>query len=169
MKSLLLVPVLVGLLAPHDFFVSILTIRHTPTSQTLDLTWQMTAHDIEHALENVALLKLNTPCCRTCIPLDHTDPFTLLVAVVLSAQCTDKKVNEITPLLFAKARTPQQMVKLSVEEIQDIIRPCGLSPEEQGDPWAVTDHPGRARRRGTSAPWKPWRPCPAWATRPPAW
>ncbi len=65
---------------------------------------------------------------RTSIPLDHEDPFTLLVAVVLSAQCTDKKVNEITPLLFAKARTPQQMMKLRVEEIQDIIRPCGLSP-----------------------------------------
>ncbi len=65
---------------------------------------------------------------RTTIPLDHEDPFTLLVAVVLSAQCTDKKVNEITPLLFAKARTPKEMVKLSVVEIQDIIRPCGLSP-----------------------------------------
>ncbi|MBL7940718.1 MAG: endonuclease III [Flavobacteriales bacterium] len=65
---------------------------------------------------------------RTSIPLDHEDPYTLLVAVVLSAQCTDKKVNEITPLLFAKARTPWQMVKLRVEEIQDIIRPCGLSP-----------------------------------------
>lgn len=65
---------------------------------------------------------------RTTIPLDHQDPFTLLVAVVLSAQCTDKKVNEITPLLFAKARTPQQMVKLDVKEIEDIIRPCGLSP-----------------------------------------
>lgn len=64
----------------------------------------------------------------TSIPLDHEDPYTLLVAVLLSAQCTDKKVNEITPLLFAKARTPQQMVKLSVEEIQGIIRPCGLSP-----------------------------------------
>ena len=50
------------------------------------------------------------------------------MAVVLSAQCTDKKVNEITPLLFAKARTPQQMVKLSVQEIEDIIRPCGLAP-----------------------------------------
>lgn len=62
------------------------------------------------------------------IPLDHHDPYTLLVAVVLSAQCTDKKVNEITPLLFAKAHTPQQMVKLSVDEIRDIIRPCGLSP-----------------------------------------
>lgn len=65
---------------------------------------------------------------RTSIPLDHEDPYTLLVAVVLSAQCTDKKVNEITPLLFAKARSPQEMVKLTVEEIQDIIRPCGLSP-----------------------------------------
>ena len=65
---------------------------------------------------------------RTSIPLDHQDPYTLLVAVVLSAQCTDKKVNEITPVLFAKARTPKEMVKLSVEEIQDIIRPCGLSP-----------------------------------------
>lgn len=62
------------------------------------------------------------------IPLDHEDPYTLLVSVVLSAQCTDKKVNEISPLLFAKARTPQQMVKLHVEEIQEIIRPCGLSP-----------------------------------------
>ena len=65
---------------------------------------------------------------RTLIPLDHEDPYTLLVAVVLSAQCTDKKVNEITPLLFAKARTPQQMVKLNVLEIEDIIRPCGLAP-----------------------------------------
>ena len=65
---------------------------------------------------------------RTTIPLDHEDPYTLLVAVVLSAQCTDKKVNEITPLLFAKARTPQQMVRLEVKEIEDIIRPCGLSP-----------------------------------------
>jgi endonuclease-3 len=62
------------------------------------------------------------------IPLDHTDAYTLLVAVVLSAQCTDKKVNEITPLLFAKARTPQRMMQLSVDEIRDIIRPCGLSP-----------------------------------------
>ena len=65
---------------------------------------------------------------RTTIPLDHEDPYTLLVAVVLSAQCTDRKVNEITPLLFAKARTPQRMVKLDVKEIEDIIRPCGLSP-----------------------------------------
>jgi len=65
---------------------------------------------------------------RPSIPLDHKDPYTLLVSVVLSAQCTDKKVNEITPLLFAKADTPQKMVKLEVEEIREIIKPCGLSP-----------------------------------------
>ena len=62
------------------------------------------------------------------IPLDHQDPYTLLVAVVLSAQCTDKKVNEITPLLFAKAPTPEQMAALEVEAIREIIKPCGLSP-----------------------------------------
>lgn len=62
------------------------------------------------------------------VPLDHRDPYTLLVAVVLSAQCTDRKVNEITPLLFAEAHTPQQMVKLPVKHIEDIIRPCGLAP-----------------------------------------
>ena len=65
---------------------------------------------------------------RARIPLDHEDPYTLLVAVELSAQCTDKKVNEISPLLFAKARTPQRMAKLGVDEIREIIRPCGLSP-----------------------------------------
>jgi len=64
----------------------------------------------------------------TPVPLDHTDPFTLLIAVLLSAQCTDVRVNQITPLLFAKANNPFDMVKLSVEEIKEIIRPCGLSP-----------------------------------------
>ncbi len=62
------------------------------------------------------------------IPLDHKDAYTMLIAVLLSAQCTDKRVNLITPILFKKADTPQKMVKLSIEEIQDIIRPCGLSP-----------------------------------------
>ena len=65
---------------------------------------------------------------RTPVPLDHIDPYTLLIAVLLSAQCTDKKVNQITPLLFAEAKTPQDMIKLDVEEIKAIIRPCGLSP-----------------------------------------
>ena len=62
------------------------------------------------------------------IPLDHKDPYTLLIAVLLSAQCTDVRVNKITPLLFAEADNPYDMVKLSVEEIKAIIRPCGLSP-----------------------------------------
>ena len=62
------------------------------------------------------------------IPLDHKDPYTLLVAVLLSAQCTDERVNKITPLLFSKADNPYDMVKMSVEEIKSIIRPCGLSP-----------------------------------------
>jgi endonuclease-3 len=62
------------------------------------------------------------------VPLDHKDPYTLLIAVLLSAQSTDIRVNQITPLLFAKADNPYDMVKLSVEEIRDIIRPVGLSP-----------------------------------------
>jgi endonuclease-3 len=65
---------------------------------------------------------------ETPIPLDHSDSYTLLIAVLLSAQCTDERVNRITPLLFQHARTPQEMIKLSIEEIQAIIRPCGLSP-----------------------------------------
>ncbi len=62
------------------------------------------------------------------IPLDHKDPYTLLIAVLLSAQCTDVRVNQITPLLFERADNPYAMVRLTREEIQDIIRPCGLSP-----------------------------------------
>src|SRR5699024_7755922 len=62
------------------------------------------------------------------IPLDHSDPYTLLIAVLLSAQSTDKGVNKITPVLFDRADNPYDMVKLSVEEIRDIIRPVGLSP-----------------------------------------
>ena len=65
---------------------------------------------------------------ETPVPLDHSDPYTLLIAVLLSAQCTDERVNKITPHLFAKAKTPQEMVLLSIEEIKEIIRPCGLSP-----------------------------------------
>ncbi|MGD1845618.1 MAG: endonuclease III [Salibacteraceae bacterium] len=65
---------------------------------------------------------------ETPIPLDHTDPYTLLVAVLLSAQCTDARVNQITPILFKRANNPYDMVKLSVEDIKEIIRPCGLSP-----------------------------------------
>ncbi|MBT3542339.1 MAG: endonuclease III [Flavobacteriaceae bacterium] len=62
------------------------------------------------------------------IPLDHKDPYTLLIAVLLSAQSTDVRVNKITPLLFERASTPEEMVKLSIDEIRSIIRPVGLSP-----------------------------------------
>lgn len=62
------------------------------------------------------------------IPLDHKDAYTLLVAVLLSAQCTDERVNKITPALFARADNPYDMIKLSIEEIREIIKPCGLSP-----------------------------------------
>lgn len=64
------------------------------------------------------------------VPLDHTDEYTLLVAVLLSAQCTDKRVNQITPILFERANNPFDMVKLDVEEIREIIKPCGLSPRK---------------------------------------
>lgn len=65
---------------------------------------------------------------KTPIPLDHTDAFTLLIAVLLSAQCTDARVNTITPHLFKQANNPFDMIKLSIEEIREIIKPCGLSP-----------------------------------------
>jgi endonuclease III len=74
-------------------------------------------------MESLEALYPETP-----IPLDHTDAYTLLIAVLLSAQCTDARVNTITPLLFAKASRPEDMVLLTVEEIKSIIRPCGLSP-----------------------------------------
>ncbi len=64
------------------------------------------------------------------IPLYHKDPYTLLIAVLLSAQCTDERVNKITPTLFKLADTPQKMVRVPVAKIRDIIRPCGLSPKK---------------------------------------
>ena len=67
---------------------------------------------------------------RTPIPLDHTDHFTLLVAVLLSAQCTDERVNTVTPVLFKKAKNPQEMSKLSEQQIYKIIKPCGLGPKK---------------------------------------
>ena len=64
------------------------------------------------------------------IPLNHIDIYTLLIAVLLSAQCTDKRVNEVTPGLFALASDPLSMTKLSVESIYEIIKPCGLGPKK---------------------------------------
>jgi len=81
-------------------------------------------------------------------PLSHEDPYTLLIAVLLSAQCTDVRVNQVTPKLFARASTPSEMLKLSVDEIREIIRPCGLSPSKakaiaELSRVLVDDHDGR--------------------------
>lgn len=77
---------------------------------------------------NAIIKRLEALYPETPVPLDHNDAYTLLIAVLLSAQCTDKRVNTITPLLFAKADNPYDMIKLTVDEIKAIIRPCGLSP-----------------------------------------
>lgn len=78
---------------------------------------------IQFVIDTLADIYPNVP-----IPLDHKDPYTLLIAVLLSAQSTDVRVNQITPLLFARADNPYAMVKLSEEEIREIIKPVGLSP-----------------------------------------
>lgn len=75
---------------------------------------------------------------ETPVPLDHKDAYTLLIAVLLSAQCTDARVNTITPLLFAKADNPKDMVKLSIDEIREIIKPCGLSPAKSKAIWNLS-------------------------------
>lgn len=75
---------------------------------------------------------------ETPVPLDHTNAFTLLVAVLLSAQCTDERVNQVTPALFKKADNPFDMVKLTIEEIKEIIRPCGLSPRKSKAIWELS-------------------------------
>ncbi|GAB1259326.1 endonuclease III [Aurantivibrio plasticivorans] len=79
---------------------------------------------------DIVLKRLQTLYPKPPIPLDHKDPYTLLVAVLLSAQCTDERVNQVTPALFALADNPKDMAKQPVEKIQAIIRPCGLSPQK---------------------------------------
>ena len=78
---------------------------------------------VDFCMETLKILYPEIP-----IPLDHKDPYTLLIAVLLSAQSTDVRVNQITPLLFERADNPYDMVKMSVEEIREIIKPVGLSP-----------------------------------------
>ena len=80
---------------------------------------------VEYVVQQLEKLYPETP-----VPLDHKDPYTLLIAVLLSAQCTDERVNKITPTLFEKADNPFDMVKLDVEQIKSIIRPCGLAPKK---------------------------------------
>lgn len=88
---------------------------------------------VQFAMETLEALYPEVP-----IPLDHTDAYTLLIAVLLSAQCTDARVNQITPKLFARASNPQDMLKLSVEEIREIIKPCGLSPMKSSAIWKLS-------------------------------
>lgn len=73
---------------------------------------------------------LNKTYPKTPIPLNHRSKYQLLVAVLLSAQCTDERVNKVTPILFSKANNPKKMIKLETEEIYNIIRPCGLAPKK---------------------------------------
>lgn len=80
---------------------------------------------VDYIVQELERLYPETP-----IPLEHTDAYTLLIAVLLSAQCTDARVNTITPILFNRANNPTDMIKLTVEEIRSIIRPCGLSPRK---------------------------------------
>ncbi|MEO0404851.1 MAG: endonuclease III [Bacteroidota bacterium] len=80
---------------------------------------------VEYIIDSLQRLYPEIP-----VPLDHTDAYTLLVAVLLSAQCTDVRVNQITPKLFAIAKTPEDMIQLKVEDIREIIKPCGLSPSK---------------------------------------
>jgi endonuclease III len=82
--------------------------------------------------------ELETFYPETPIPLRHEDAYTLLVAVVLSAQCTDERVNQVTPHLYARADNPADMIRLSVDEIRDIIRPCGLSPAKSKAIWELS-------------------------------
>ena len=77
---------------------------------------------------NFIISKLESLYPKVPIPLNHYNSYTLLIAVLLSAQCTDERVNRITPNLFKRARNPYDMIKLSINEIENIIRPCGLSP-----------------------------------------
>lgn len=72
------------------------------------------------------------------IPLNHLNPYTFLIAVLLSAQCTDARVNSVTPTLFAKASTPEEMILLTPYEIEQIIRPCGLAPKKSKAIWELS-------------------------------
>ncbi len=103
------------------------------------------------------------------IPLHHRDPYTLLIAVLLSAQCTDVRVNQVAPRLFAQAETPEAMARLGVRQIETIIRPCGLAPAKPSTSAACpgsssSGTPARCRRASRRS-----RRCRAWDTRRRAW
>ncbi len=94
----------------------------------------MTRQEIIRKIQRI----LNKLYPEPLIPLHHRDSYTLLIAVLLSAHCTDVRVNKVTPVLFAKAATPQEMIKLSVEEIERIIHSCGLGPRKAQAIWNLS-------------------------------
>ena len=88
---------------------------------------------------------------ETPVPLDHKDPYTLLIAVLLSAQCTDKRVNEVTPKLFRLADRPEAMALKSEAEILEIVKPCGLGPQKaKANRWAFKNSHRKIWRRSSS-------------------
>jgi len=96
------------------------------TRSHLALPMQMKKTEkVQLVMDTLARLYPETP-----VPLDHTDAYTLLIAVLLSAQCTDVRVNQTTPTLFARANNPHDMVRVPVDDIREIIKPCGLSPRK---------------------------------------
>jgi endonuclease-3 len=105
-------------------FIHIFSLKYKKTIEKFYLIRNMTKKEkAVYIIEELEKLYPETP-----VPLQHKDPYTLLIAVLLSAQCTDERVNQITPILFSRADNPTEMIKLSVEEIKTTIRPCGLSP-----------------------------------------
>ena len=117
----------------------------------------------------VVLQRLNERYPETPVPLDHCDPFTLLIAVLLSAQCTDKKVNEVTPALFAAGPDPEAMAELEEEEILKYIRQLGLAKTKARNVRRLAQlllerHNGEVPRVS-----RHWNHFLALATKPPAW
>jgi endonuclease-3 len=100
------------------------------------------------------------------IPLDHQDPYTLLVAVLLSAQCTDARVNKITPSLFELADNPKDMAKCSVDQINSIVRPCGLAPRKAQAIRDLSSILVEQYKVSCHLPLRHWNHCPEWAIKP---
>ena len=117
----------------------------------------------------VILQRLHEKYPETPIPLDHSDPFTLLIAVLLSAQCTDKKVNEVTPALFAAGPTPAAMAVLEEEQILETIRQLGLAKTKAKNVRRLAQILVRPTTATFPRPLRSWRLYPAWATRQRVW
>ena len=113
----------------HEFLLLILFQDNSTTKFSMTK-----AEKVQFIIDELERIYPKTP-----VPLDHTDEYTLLISVLLSAQCTDKRVNLVTPFLFEKANNPYDMVKLQIDEIRQIIRPCGLSPKKSKAIWELSE------------------------------